>query len=96
MRVELRVPRISNLACPTLEVHNIEFIYTFQYRKVYVKSVTGVRDRKYAHVSNSTISRGQLAYYGEREPREPTTEVSSSDTKGGDLQPSRELVYVCQ
>ena len=52
-----------------------------------MKSVTGVRDRKHAHVSNSTISRGQLAYYGgggggererererePREPREPTT-----------------------
>ena len=58
-----------------------------------MKSVIGVRDRKHVHVSNSTISRGQRR---ERELREPTTEVSSSDTKGGDLQPSRELVYVCQ
>ena len=59
-----------------------------------MKSVTGVRDRKYVHVTYSTISGDQLAYYGERELREPTTEVSSSE--GGDLQPSRELVYVCQ
>ena len=58
-----------------------------------MKSVTGVRDRKHVHVSYSTISRGQQR---ERELREPTTEVSSSDTKGGDLQPLRELVYVCQ
>ena len=27
------------------------------------------RDGKHVHVSNSTISRGQLAYYGERESR---------------------------
>ena len=32
-----------------------------------MKSVTGVRDGKHVHVSNSTTSRGQLAYYRERE-----------------------------
>ena len=37
-----------------------------------MKSVTGVRDRKHTHVSNLTISSDQLAYYREREPREPT------------------------
>ena len=36
-----------------------------------MKSVTGVRDGKHTHVSNLTISRDQLAYCGEREPREP-------------------------
>ena len=30
-----------------------------------MKTATGVRDRKHVHVSDSTISRGQLAYYGE-------------------------------
>ena len=59
-----------------------------------MKSVTGVRDGKHTHVSNLTISTDQLAYCGEREPRE-SHRISPSDSKGGDLQSSRGLVYVC-
>ena len=60
-----------------------------------MKSVTGVRDGKHTHVSNLTISRDQLAYCGEREPREPkeSRNLSSPGTKGDDRQLA--IVSVC-